>query len=142
MSTSALFQAYKTNANKEAEGVEVPTVTDEKGNVITFIVARNGKNNTAYRKAFDIAAKPHRRAMAAGTMSNAVAEEMLLELFCTHILKGWRHVTDENGKELPFNKANARMLMTALPDLYDDLTKASTDASQFLDEAREIEAKN
>lgn len=139
---SALFKSYKTDNEKEVGGVEIPTVANEDGSIVTFIVARMGQSNKAYQKALEVASKPHRRAMQMGTLSNEVADEMLKGLFCQHVLKGWKNVFDEDDKPLPFSTANARKLMDALPDLYNDLRTQSNDASLFLDGVREAEAKN
>lgn len=149
---SGLFKQYKTNADAEVNGVDYPAGSNEDGSQIVFIVARSGKNNMAYRQAFDKAAKPHRRAMAAGTLSDAVAEALLLDVFCGHVLKGWRNIiADEGmadvfgievGAELPYSKANAQKLMLALPDLYEELSNAASNMALYTDAVRENEAKN
>lgn len=144
---AGLFSTYKTDEAAEINGIEYPTAG------AVFIVARSGKNNVAYRKAFDKAAAPHRRAMAAGKLSNEIAESMLLDLFTSHLLKGWRDVTADTaeaaelfgvnvGTAVPFNKSNATKLMLALPDLYEELSAVASNQALYVEEKREDEAKN
>lgn len=138
----SLYAAYKTNAKSENQGVRIVKGSNEDGTEIAFFVARQGKSNTSYKLASERAFKPHRAAIKGGNLSNEQAESILLDLFCGHLLKGWENVRDEEGNELPFNVENAKKVMNDLPDLYAELTEASSDISLFLDSNREADAKN
>lgn len=144
---TGLFATYKTDEAAEVNGIEYPTAG------AVFTIARSGKNNVAYRKAFDKASQPHRRAMAAGKLSDEIAESMLLDLFTSYLLKGWRGVVADSefaaelfgvdvGTDVPFNKSNATKLMLALPDLYAELSGVSSNQALYVEQKREEEAKN
>lgn len=138
----SIFAAYKTSSKSENEGVRIVKGSNEDGTEIAFYVARNGKTNTSFKLAQERAFKPHRAALKGGTMSDEQATTLLLDLFCGYLLKGWENVYDESEKAIPFSIENAKALMIALPDLYEELTEASNDMSLFLDSNRESDAKN
>lgn len=138
----SLYAAYKTDAARENLGARIEKGSNDDGSKIVFIVARTGKGNTTYKLASERAFKPHRAAIKGGNLSEETAESILLDLFCGHLLKGWENVRDESGSELPFSVENAKKLMTDLPDLYRELSEASSDVSLFLDSNRETDAKN
>lgn len=138
----SLYAAYKTDTSRENQGARIVKGSNEDGTEIVFIVARTGKSNTTYKLASERAFKPHRAAIKGGNLSNDTAENLLLDLFCGHLLKGWENVRDEQGADFPFNETNAKKLMTDLPDLYQELVEASNNVSLFLDSNREADAKN
>lgn len=138
----SLFKQYKTNTSLENTGARIVKGSNDDNTEIVFFVARQGKSNTAYKLASERAFKPHRPAIKSGSLSNEVAEGILLDLFCGHLLKGWENVRDEQDFEIPFSPENAKKLMQDLPDLYQELLDASNDSSLFLDANRESDAKN
>ncbi|QBZ71755.1 hypothetical protein [Pseudomonas phage KP1] len=139
-----LHKQYKTDAVKESNGVEIEFVEaiNEDGTIPTFTISRMGKSNKAYSKALDAATRPYRRQVELGTMKNEVAEEIFLDVFVSHVLKGWRNVQDEQGKEIEYSKDAAKSLMLELPDVYERLQEEAKLASNFRDGALESEAKN
>lgn len=138
----SLYAAYKTDSSRESQGARIVKGSNEDGTQIVFIVARAAKSNVSYKLAQERAFKPHKTAIKGGNLSNEVAEQILLDLFCGHILKGWENVREESGVEIPFSEAAAKKLMLDLPDLYAELSDASNDLSLFLSSARESDAKN
>lgn len=138
----SLYAAYRTDNTRETQGVRINKGSNEDGTEIVFIVARAANSNVSYKLAQERAFKPHKAAIKGGNLQNSVAEQILLDLFCGHILKGWENVRDENGNDLPFTEANAKKLMQDLPDLYAELDEASKELSQFLQATRESDAKN
>jgi hypothetical protein len=138
----SLYKQYKTDSSRENLGARIVKGSNDDGTEIVFMVSRAGKSNTTYKLASERAFKPHRQAIKAGTLSNEVAENLLLDLFCGHILKGWENVRNEQGADLPFSTENAKKLMTDLPDLYQELSDAANETANFLDSNREADAKN
>lgn len=141
---SGLFKLFKTDTNKEVNGVEIEfaEAVNDDGSIPTFIISRMGKSNKRYAKAIEAASRPYRRQIELGTMKPEVSERIFLEVFCDTILTGWKNVLGEDGQELKYSKDAAIALMTALPDVYDRLQLESTIASNFRDQALESEAKN
>lgn len=140
----SLYKQFKTNAEKEAEGVEIEfnEATNDDGSVPTFTISRMGKSNKRYTKALEAATRPYRRQIELGTMKNEVAEEIFLNVFVDTVLKGWKNVRDENGAELPFGKQTAVKLFQDLPEVYERLQEEAKQSANFRDLALEEEAKN
>lgn len=141
---SGLHKQFKTNSVKESEGVEIEfhEAQNEDGSVPTFVISRMGKTNKAYSKALEAATRPYRRQVELGTLKNEVAESLFMGVFVDNVLKGWKNVQDENGKELTYSKDAAIALLTELPDVYDRLQEEAKLASNFRDSALDAEAKN
>jgi hypothetical protein len=138
----SLYAAYKTDSSRENQGARIVKGSNADGTEIAFLVGRAGKSNTAYKLASERAFKSHRAAIKGGNLPEAVAENLLLDLFCGHVLKGWENVYAEDGSPLTFNEINAKKLMTDLPDLYQELSEAANEMANFLDSNREASAKN
>jgi len=140
----SLYKQFKTNAEKETEGVEIEfnEATNDDGSVPTFVISRMGKANKRYTKALEAATRPYRRQIELGTMKNEVAEEIFLNVFVDTVLKGWKNVRDENGAELPCSKQTAVKLFQDLPEVYERLQEEAKQSANFRDLALEEEAKN
>jgi hypothetical protein len=141
---SGLFKQFKTDTNKELNGVDIEfaEAVNEDGSIPTFTLSRMGKSNKKYAKAIEAASRPYRRQIELGTMKPEVSERIFLEVFAETILVGWKNVYAEDGSDLKYSKDAAIALMSALPDVYDRLQLESTIASNFRDSALENEAKN
>ena len=140
----SLYKQFKTNAEKESEGVEIEfnEAANDDGSVPTFTISRMGKSNKRYTKALEAATRPYRRQIELGTMKNEVAEEIFLNVFVDTVLKGWKNVRDEKGGELPFGKQSAVKLFQDLPEVYERLQEEAKQSANFRDLALEDEAKN
>jgi hypothetical protein len=138
----SLYTQFKTNAEKEVEGVEIQYGPNEDGTIPTFIISRMGKSNKAYTKALEAATRPYRRQIELGTMNNDTAETLFIGVFAKTVLKGWKNVRDESGVEIAFSEKAAVKLLTDLPEMYDDLQEKAKSASLFREEAIEEEAGN
>lgn len=142
MSLTAQFKQTK-------EGHIVYFGSNDDGTIPTFTVGRMNKSNKPYQKAIEKAFKPHQRSIQLKTMSEDKAGEILRDVFCAHILIGWENVkkadvsgnADDTG-DAEFNKENAVQLLNNLPDLFDELNTAASDASNFRDGVMEEGAKN
>jgi hypothetical protein len=80
--------------------------------------------------------------MQLGHLTNAEANKIRVNVFVNSILLGWDNVQKEDGTNISFSTQNAVELMTALPDLFDDLEKQAQELSLFVEDAQETEAKN
>ena len=141
---TGLIKHYKTNNKKEIEGVEItfPEAENVDGTVPTFIISRMGSANKAYTKELDIATKPYRRHIQVGAMKEEVAESIFIEVFVNTVLKGWKHVQDADGIDIPFTKQTAISLLNELPDVYKRLMKESQEIGNFRDAGLEDDSKN
>ena len=138
----SLFDQFETNTDKEAEGVEVQYAPNKDGSVPTFVVSRMGKSNKKYSKMLDKATKPYARQLQLGTLANETADKLFMDVFVKTVLKGWKNVYGRDGAPLEFTPENAAMILTALPDLYDDLQEKAKSAALFREEERETDAGN
>ena len=141
---SGLHKQFKTNKNKEINGVEIEftDAPNDDGTFPTFIISRMGKSNKAYSKALEHATRPYRRQIELQVMKEEIAESIFIEVFVNTILHGWFNVYDETGQEIPFNKQTAIALLTELPDVYSRLQEEAKLSANFRDNVLEIEAKN
>lgn len=149
-----LSQHYLMDDAKENGGIEVrfEEAINADGSVPTFIVARMGKTNKAYSKGLEAATRPFRRQMELGTMDNAKAEAIFLDVFATFVLKGWKNIpmsdvtgiADERAdcNYADFSKANAVLLLKRLPEVYDRLQDEAKASANFREEGLEADAKN
>lgn len=145
----SLTKQFATNKEAEIEGVEVTFSPNEDGTVPTFVVSRASRSNPRYLKALERLTKPHRRAIELKTLSREMSEDIFRQVFVDGNMMAWENVplSDVTGEEkdtgyAPFSRANAIALLTRLPDLYDELQAAASDASRFRNEILEEEAGN
>lgn len=138
----SLYKQFATNKEAEQEGIWVEYGPNEDGTVPAFKIARAGKSNKKFVKAFEKATKPHRRAMEIGTMDNDIADKLMHGVFVSTVLLDWRNVQDKHGKAIQFTRDSALALLSDLPDLYDDLSEKASKASLYVEEALEEDAKN
>lgn len=138
----SLYKQFGTNATKVESGVEIKFGANDDKTIPTFIVARQHRSNKPYRKAAEAAMRPYRRQIELKTLSDDTAEAVLMDVFITTLLKGWKNVQDEKGREIEFSPEAAKELFVALPDLYDELQNAANDAALFRESEREADAKN
>ena len=140
---SGLRKSYSTDTNKEIGGFKytMDHAKNEDGTIATFVLSRMGRSNPAYLKALNAAMEPHKRKRELGTLSNEVAEKVLLEVFCSTIIKGWENVQNDDGKNMPFTPEAAMELMQELPDLYDELSTEASSLANFRIKREEDEGK-
>lgn len=145
----SLRNQFETNKSKESDGVAIVFGQNSDGTNPTFIISRMSRANQKYTKTLEAVTRPYRRQMDLGTLSNDIAEKLFLEVFVKTILKDWQNISlsdvtgnaDDEGYA-PFTIENATKLMTALPELYDDLQAQAKSAALFKDESVSTESKN
>ncbi len=144
---ASLFDQFATSRKMEVEGILIDI-----GGGTRFRIARRSKTNKRYTKVLEAATKPYQTAIEKETLSPEVGEAIMLDVFCSTLLLDWEGVqydprmgTLSPEPELgivPFSLFNAKVLMTALPELYDELSKQAGRMSNFRDAEDEADAKN
>ncbi len=89
---SDMYEEFTTDAALETDGVWLDRAT------YRILIAHAGGGNIAFVRAFERAAKPHRRAMTAGRMNEDVAGKILVEAYAKHIVKDWNVLLVERNK--------------------------------------------
>ena len=87
-----MYEEFTTDAALETDGVWLDRAT------YRIQIAHAGGGNIAFIRAFERAAKPHRRAMAAGRMNDDVAGKILVDAYSKHIIKDWNILLVERNK--------------------------------------------
>jgi len=100
---------YGTDKVKEKEGV-----MHDMGEGLKMRLARIG--NTNYQKRFEVLSKPHKRALRKGSLSNEIAEKLLIQCLAETIVLDWEGL-EEDGVEVPYSTENAIRILTDYRDL-------------------------
>lgn len=145
-----LYAQYKTDKNLELQGIffEVGEIKEpgpdgqEVKKPIRFKIARAGGANSNFAKAMERESKPFKRAIQTKTLSNEKADEIYRRAFVSGVLLGWENVRDQDNRDLAFTFDNALKLFADLPDLFNDLREAATDAALFREEVLEHDLGN
>lgn len=122
----SLYSLFGTDKNMEQTGVIL-----DYGNAGKIKIARAGGSNTKFSKVLEAKMRPYRRQYEAGTMSDEVANTMLIEAFAEAVVLGWEDIKGPDGKNLKFSRENAIKLFTDLPDLFVDVREQSMKVSNF-----------
>lgn len=136
-----LYDAYKTSGSAEQTGVWVPLAGAR------FKLARMGGSNVKFQRALSAATRPHLREIQLGMADEKALEEIMLKVFIDTILLDWDGVEDPDSLDeppasLPFNKDNAKRILSDLPDLYNQLREQAQSFANFLASSVEVAAKN
>lgn len=100
---------FGTDKTKEQEGV-----IHEMGEGLKMRIARIG--NPKYQKRFQALSKPHRRALRRGTLSDEIAEKLLVQCLAETIVLDWEGL-EEDGVEIEYSTENAVKILTDYPEL-------------------------
>lgn len=138
----SVFSQFKTSKFAETEGVDVRFKANSDGTIPSFRIARMAKSNPKYLKAVEARTKPHRKDIIEKAITNEIAEEINLDVFCDAVLIGWENIVGEDGRVIPYTRDDAKKLMTELPDLYEILKEKAEDIDNFLSSNLVSEAKN
>lgn len=95
---------FRTDLDREVEGVWVDI-----GKGAKLKIARIG--NPKYKEVFSEQAKPYRRQIRSGNLSDEVAERILAKSLAETVLLDWEGL-EENGEPLPYSKKAALDLLT------------------------------
>ncbi len=99
-----LFTAYATDEQAEINGVE-----RDIGDGTKLVIAR--MNNLRYARSLTAAYEENRQLLdMGGEASEAKSKEIMIGALADSILLGWQNVKYK-GQDLPYTKANARMVL-------------------------------
>jgi len=147
------YNMFKTDPQLESETGIILDYGD-----FRFRVGRAGGANKKYSKLIEARMKPHQRALTAGTLDEAVATRILVEVFSSTVIFDCdvldkEKSTDDNpvyipgiisetGEVLPDEVQNRVSCLLNLPELFLDIRKQANDFTLFLLSQQEEIAKN
>jgi hypothetical protein len=143
----SIYDLYKTESQKEKEGVPIMFADEE----IRITLARAGGGNTKYDRIIAANAKPYKRAIQSDLLSADKANELIARTFAEAVIVKWETKVDgeyKDGIELegvgiqPATVKNITQVLTALPDLLEEIKTEATRMSNFRTAVREEDAKN
>lgn len=114
---------FGTDPTKETEGVWYDMAEG-----LRMKIARIG--NPQYQKRFQALSKPHRRAIRRGTLSDDVAEKLMIKCLAETIVLDWEGVEDE-GKEIPYSTEAVIELLTKYPELRNYINDIANELEGF-----------
>jgi hypothetical protein len=132
-----LYQTFKADESMEKTGIDLQYGPDCK-----IRIARAGGSNRRYGKLLGERLKPFRRQMDNGTLDDAVAAELMAEVYAESVILGWTGVDGPDGQPLDFNRENCVKLLTDLPELFRDIQEQAAKIANFRAAEREADAKN
>lgn len=155
---SNLFEMFDMDAGLEREGITVNYGS------VKFLLARAGGRNTAFKKLFQAKAKKYRHQIDNETLSDTVADQLMVESYAEGVVLGWwSRKEDENGdpslnakgeekwvdtieneagKNVKFSVDECVKLFTALPDLFADIQRMASKAANYRREEDEEDLGN
>jgi hypothetical protein len=130
-----LLAVFGSDENLESEGTWVFPMGEAEG-MPAFKIARAGGANKKYLKLQRGLMKPYSALFrkAANGMTQEVIDitmKITRQCFLETCLLDWKNVSIEKGKLLEFNAANADLLMSKAPALYDELLGQAQVAQTF-----------
>lgn len=131
---------YAIDLKKEVEGVWFPL------SMISGVevkVARDGNPN--YKKAMRRLMKPYAKSIHRGKdLAPEVEERIQIELLIETILLDWKGMPGENGKDVPYSKDLAKMLLNdpELKEFRDEINELSKEFDAFKKEIEKGLEKN
>lgn len=133
---SSFTKRYATNETAAEEGVFV-----DFGDGIQVKVARfDNKQSRDLRRKLE---KPYRNILQRNRQLPPELEEKLaIQQIAEAVIKDWKGITDENGKEIKFTPEAAKEILTKYPDFLNDVLTVSMERDLFRQEALEEDVKN
>lgn len=134
----SLKSRFATNPDLETgTGVVLDYSPDGK-----ITIHRAGGKNTKYLRLAAAKQKRVERSIRTGNINPDALTLALAEIYADSVIIGWEDVLDDDGKPLAFTRANVIDLLTAAPDLFDDIRAQAEEAATFRDEDTKDAAKN
>lgn len=124
----SVFQLFGTDANSVENG---KWFRDFNGTGINMKIARFTSKRA--HKARQAAEAQYRRATGkpTGNLPDEINEKIAIEAMANGILLGWENIHGDDGEALVYSVANARMLLTRLPELRVAIAQIALDMDQF-----------
>jgi hypothetical protein len=140
--SKSIYDAFETSEAAENEGQWFNYGPGPLGEDQRFLLARMARSNKRYTRAVQNFSDRYDRQMQAKTLSEEVAYEAMLDIFCTTVLLDWSGITTRSGEPLPFSVQAAKELMHSLPDLYADLQALAQSREHYRQALNEEDAGN
>lgn len=142
----ALRNKYGTDKKKVSDGVwsviDEYEKNDEQVKARVRLSFMSAATNKKFEKEVARLSKPYRRQIANNTIDPTTNRQITIKAFTRTIIKDWENVIlEEGGEALPFTEENVVMVMTELPELYDDLLQVASDRLVFGVEADDSDAE-
>tara|TARA_Y100000310_G_scaffold325188_1_gene388286 strand:+ start:287 stop:691 length:405 start_codon:yes stop_codon:yes gene_type:complete len=133
----AQLKTLRSDSKKESEGVWV-----EWEHGVSLLVAR--LNNPAFQARVRKLTQPHQRKIRAGIFDDDDMEKLSVEAMASHVLLGWKHIEDDEGKPLKYSAAKALELLRDpdLRDLYQFVLTQANERDLYRRELLEDSRKN
>jgi len=128
------LKRFATDKNAEIEGVWVKL---DEGVELKIARMGNEKFNELFRKY----SRPYKRAIRNGTLSDSIAEDILLKCMSEAILLDWKGL-EEDGVPLEYTKENAYRVLKEYEVLRDFVTSCAEDFELFKKQEDEEAEKN
>lgn len=93
---------FKTDLNAAKNGVKVQLDDDS-----SVTIARAGEANPEYSKTLRELMKPYQTQARAGSLPDAVFEDIINKCYAECILLGWEGLEDDQGNTIPYSKDKA-----------------------------------
>lgn len=147
-----MWNAFGMDAKKEIEGVQV-----EFFGSFRVTIARAGGRNEAFGKAYEIRARPIRKALEIpGAVTKRQREDLVQNVYLDAVIKKfemnvsddetapeWKQVVVwEDGTTADATRENLLVLFNKLPDLFEQIVKEATDLTSYRKEQLQDEAGN
>ncbi len=133
---SNIGRLFETDAQVETKGVII-----DYGD-FKVRIARAGGANKKFERLLSRKTRPHRRAIATESMSDKLAESIMMEIYAETIMLDWEGVTDDDGNVIPFSKDAVLALFKELPDFYRDIVEQSQKVALFRKTLQEDDSGN
>ena len=142
---SGLYETFETDRDLENNGVWI-----DYGD-FRVKLAFAGAQNKAFAKYAEAKLKPFRRAMDAGTLSQDISRDLMMDIYAKTVVLGWETkagdvfvsgIEDKDGSVIPFTFPNVVKTFKALPAVFTDLQEMAGKISNFRAVKLEDEAKN
>lgn len=129
------FSSFLTNQDLEVNGVEVTV-----GDGLVLVIARI--NNPNYTNHLRKISKPYQKLSGKMDIPQQEMERLTAEAASYHILKGWKNLQDDDGKEIPYSQAKAYELMIQSRDFLELVLQHATDANLYKEGIKETQSGN
>lgn len=132
-----IYDIYETDNELETTGIRL-----DFGDFAVFVKRANDKVNKKFGNLYRQKMRPHRRALAAGSLNNEIEEAIQMEVFAKTVVIDWENVTDRDGEPIEFSPENCLKLFQDLPDFFTALALESANLENFKKDEMDFDAKN
>lgn len=126
---------FSFDPRAETEGVRVHL-----GEGLYVVVGR--VNSPRFVEAMRKHSGPYKFEMDRNTLSEDVAQKILVKVYAETILLGWENMQDEAGQDIPYSREAARKAMEDYPEFFNMVKDAASRMELFRSAERAEAAKN